>query len=76
VETPGAASVPLGFVPLCTPNIGGNERAYVDECLRTGWVSTAGPLVERFEREFAAALGVTYAVATASGTAALHTALL
>jgi perosamine synthetase len=39
-------------------------------------VSSAGPFVERFEREFAAACGVAYAVATTSGTAALHTALL
>ena len=64
------------FIPLCVPNVDGNERAYVDQCLETGWVSAAGPFVERFEREFAAALGVPYAVATASGTAALHTALL
>jgi len=42
----------------------------------TGWVSSVGPFVERFEREFAAALGVPYAMATTSGTAALHTALL
>src|SRR2546422_208884 len=71
-----AEHVPHVYVPLSVPNIGATERAYVDECLRTGWVSTAGPFVERFEREFAAALGVGHAVTTASGTAALHTALL
>src|SRR6266849_619987 len=75
-ETPGADPAPLAAIPLCIPNTGEKERAYVEECLKTGWVSSAGPFVERFEREFAEALGVPYAVATASGTAALHTALL
>jgi len=76
LEALPAEHVPQVYVPLSVPNIGATERAYVDECLRTGWVSTAGPFVERFEREFAAALGVGHAVTTASGTAALHTALL
>src|SRR5437016_5543839 len=75
VSEPGAAP-PAGFIPLCVPNSGGNERAYVEECLDTGWLSAAGPFVERFERQFAATLGAAHAVATASGTAALHTALL
>ena len=76
LESPPPGHVPHVYVPLSVPNIGATERAYVDECLRTGWVSTAGPFVERFEREFAGALGVGHAVTTASGTAALHTALL
>jgi perosamine synthetase len=72
---PGAPAPP-GFVPLCVPNIGGNEWKYVKECLDAGWVSSAGAFVERFEREFAAAVGASHAVATSSGTAALHVALL
>lgn len=64
------------MVPLCVPNIGGNEWKYVRECLDSGWVSSAGAFVERFEREFAAAVDAPHAVATASGTAALHVALL
>jgi perosamine synthetase len=63
-------------IPLSAPNIAGNEWRYVKECLDAGWVSSAGPFVERFEREFAAAVGSAHAVATASGTAALHIALL
>lgn len=66
----------LTRVPLSVPEIGGNEWAYVKECLDTGWVSSAGPFVDRFEREFAARLGVKHAVACASGTAALHVALI
>jgi perosamine synthetase len=42
---------------LCVPYIGGNEWKYVKEYLDAGWVSSAGAFVERFEREFAAAVG-------------------
>ena len=71
---PGAP-VAAGMVPLSVPNIGGREWEYVKECLDTGWVSSVGPFVERFEREFAEAVGAPHAVAVASGTAALHVAL-
>jgi len=64
------------FVPLCVPEIGGNEWRYVKECLDTGWVSSVGSYVDRFESELARAVGARFAVATTSGTAALHTALL
>ncbi len=63
-------------IPLCEPSLTGREREYVDECLRTGWVSTAGPFVNRFEAAFAERLGMPEAVAVASGTAAIHLALL
>jgi perosamine synthetase len=66
-----------GGIPLCVPELSGNEWAYTRECLDTGWVSSAGPFVDRFEREMEAALGGgLHAVATASGTAALHLALI
>lgn len=64
------------FVPLCAPEIRGNEWAYVKECLDTTWVSTVGAFVDRFERAVADAVGAKFAVATNSGTAALHVALL
>lgn len=63
-------------LPLLEPLIGGNEWTYVKECLDSGWVSSAGPFVSRFERELAAEVGMPHAVATISGTAALHVALL
>lgn len=66
----------LASIPLCVPNIAGNEWEYVKECLDTGWVSTAGPFVEKFEREFAKVLGAKQAASTMNGTAALHIALL
>ncbi len=63
-------------IALAEPAIGGNEWAYVKECLDSGWVSSAGAFVERFEADFAGYLGVGHAAATVNGTAALHVALL
>lgn len=62
-------------LPLAVPLLAGNERRYVEECIDTNFVSSVGPFVERFEREFAAYVGAEYAIACASGTAALHVAL-
>ncbi|MGA2602771.1 MAG: LegC family aminotransferase [Verrucomicrobiia bacterium] len=63
------------FIPLSVPVIQGNEWTYVKECLDTGWVSSAGKFVDRFEHETSQFTGAKYAVACASGTAALHVAL-
>ena len=69
-------SVQANVVPLCVPEIGGNEWTYIKECLDTNWVSYVGPFVERFEKDLAKKSGASHAVATSSGTAALHIALL
>ena len=63
------------MIPLVEPHLGGNEARYLAECVRTNQVSSVGPFVDRFEREFAAAVGARHAIACASGTAALHVAL-
>ena len=65
-----------GMIPLCVPEIRGNEWKYIKECLDTNWVSSVGAFVDRFERELAEYVGTKYAVATCNGTAALHIALL
>jgi perosamine synthetase len=65
-----------GGIPLCVPEIRGNEWAFIKECLDTNFVSSVGPFVDRFERELAAYTGSNYGVATSTGTAALHIALL
>ena len=62
-------------VPLSEPVIGSREREWVNRCLDSGFVSTAGGLISEFEQYFADVVGAEYAVATASGTAALHIAL-
>jgi dTDP-4-amino-4,6-dideoxygalactose transaminase len=59
-------------IPLAEPTIGGNASRYLQECLETNFVSSVGPFVDRFEREFAMFVGARHAVACASGTAALH----
>ncbi|KLU62020.1 putative pyridoxal phosphate-dependent aminotransferase EpsN [Peptococcaceae bacterium CEB3] len=63
-------------VPLHEPLFGGREWEYVKDCLDTGWVSSAGPYVSRFEEDLARFTGLKRAVAVVNGTAALHTALL
>ena len=75
-ETKAASSPTTQFIPLAVPEIRGNEWDYVKECLDTGWVSSVGSYVERFEQMVAARAGTRHAVATASGTSALHVSLL
>lgn len=53
----------------------GNEAKYLQECIRSGWISSEGPFVKKFENSFADFLGLGYGVAVCSGTAALETAL-
>lgn len=67
---------PGQVIPLSVPCLAGNEWEYVRQCLDTGWVSSVGPFVNRFERELAAYVDAGYAVAMVNGTAALHVALL
>ncbi|HWF89277.1 MAG TPA: LegC family aminotransferase [Pyrinomonadaceae bacterium] len=72
---PGAA-VAAGSIPLCVPELRGNEWRYVKECLDTGWVSSVGPFVEQLEQSVAGYVGAAHGVAMSTGTAALHIALL
>jgi len=61
---------------LSGPNISGNEWKYVQDCLDTGWVSSVGSYVSRFENMLAEFTGCRYGIATSNGTAALHISLL
>ena len=62
--------------PIMQPLLNGNELAYVSDCIKTGWISSQGAYVRRFEKEFADYCGATYAVAVSNGTVALHLALV
>ena len=62
-------------IPISEPEISGNEWTYIKECLDTGWVSSAGPFVNRLEREVSAYVGIRNAIAVANGTVGLHAAL-
>src|SRR5262249_50686608 len=58
------------------PDLSPLEEAYVVEALRSGWISSLGPFVEKFEEQFAKLCGTSYALAVTNGTTALHLALL
>ena len=63
------------MIPLSVPHIFGNEAKYVQECIETGWVSSAGAFVTKFEEAMAEYTGAKYAVACMNGTAGLHLGL-
>ena len=63
------------FVPLHEPTFNEKELEYVTDCVKTGWVSSVGAYVTKFEEELAKFVGVKRAVAVVNGTAALHIAL-
>lgn len=63
------------MIPLCIPEIRGNEWKYIKDCLDTNWVSSAGSYVDKFENEFAKYVNSKTAVVTMNGTAALELAL-
>lgn len=63
------------FLPVSAPTLGGNERAYVLECLDSTWISSSGRFLDAFESAFARFCGVSHAVAVNNGTTALHLAL-
>ena len=59
---------------LSSPTMHGDEERYIVEAIRTNWVSTVGENIDKIEEEIAKLLGVKYAVALSTGTAALHLA--
>lgn len=63
------------YIPVNEPLLDGNEKKYLAECIDTGWISSEGPFVKRFEAEFAARVGRKYGVAVTNGTAALDVAV-
>ena len=64
------------MIPLCEPVLQGREREYVIDCLSSGWVSSNGEYITRFEREIADYVGVEHVVACNCGTSALHVSLI
>lgn len=63
-------------IPIFEPVLAGNEKKYLIEAIDTGWISSQGPFITRFEADFAAYHGVGHAVACSNCTTALHMALL
>lgn len=63
------------FIPVSEPLLDGNERKYLTECIDTGWISSEGPFVRRFEEGMAARVNRKFGIAVCNGTAALETAV-
>lgn len=62
-------------VPLVQPVLDGNELEYVTDCIRTGWISSQGKYVRKFEEAFGQYVGSSHVLAVSNGTVALHLAL-
>lgn len=63
------------MIPVNEPFLAQRELEYVTECVRTGWVSSAGRFIEEFENQWAAYCGRRYGIAVSNGTAALQVAV-
>jgi perosamine synthetase len=63
------------MIPVNEPLLGERELEYVTECVRTGWISSAGHFIEEFENRWAAYCGMKYGIAVSNGTTALQVAV-
>ncbi|MCB0507851.1 MAG: DegT/DnrJ/EryC1/StrS aminotransferase family protein [Chitinophagales bacterium] len=62
--------------PVYQPNLSGNEKKYVLDCLDSTWISSKGSYINKFESAFAQKIGVEYAASVCNGTVALHLSLV
>ena len=62
-------------IPVNEPLLNGNEQKYLAECIETGWISSEGPFVKRFEAQFAASVDRKYRIAVSNGSGALDIAI-
>ena len=63
------------LIPVNEPDLTGNERKYLNECIDTGWISSEGPFIREFEERFARRVGRKHGVAVCNGSAALDAAV-
>lgn len=63
------------MIPVNEPLLPGNELKYINDCISTGWISSAGKYIDRFEKEWAAYCGRKYGIAVSNGTVALELAV-
>jgi perosamine synthetase len=62
-------------IPVNEPLFEGNEKKYLIECIKSGYISSESPFVEKFEKEFALKIGRRYAIAVTNGTSAIDVAI-
>lgn len=72
---PAAPDAATQFLPVSQPFLDGNEEAYLLDAVRSGWVSSLGPYIDRLEAQFSAYIGTRYALTASNGTTGLHLAL-
>lgn len=66
----------MNFLPVCEPTLNGKEVEYVLDAVSSGWISSAGKYIEKFESEFSFFSGAKHAIAVTNGSCALHVALV
>jgi perosamine synthetase len=66
----------MTFIPVNEPLLDGNEKKYLNECIDSGWISSEGPFVQRFEEMFAARVGRKFGVAVCNGSFAIDAAIV
>ena len=60
------------FLPVNEPDLSGNEKKYLQECIDTGWISSEGPFIEKLENGMASTCNRKHAFAVSNGSAALE----
>ncbi len=63
------------MIPVNEPLLDGNEKRYLAECVKTGWISSEGPFVRKLEEGFAARVGRRHGIAVCNGSVALDVAI-
>jgi len=63
------------FIPVNEPLLNGNEKKYLNKCIKTGWISSEGPFVSQFEEQFSARVGKKYGIAVCNGSVAIDAAI-
>jgi perosamine synthetase len=66
----------MNYIPVYQPNLRGNEKKYLEDCIDSGWISSRGKYIEEFEKKFSSFIGAKYATTCSNGTTALHLALI
>ncbi|MGF7078027.1 DegT/DnrJ/EryC1/StrS family aminotransferase [Mucilaginibacter sp. UYCu711] len=66
----------MAFIPVNEPLLNGNEKKYLNNCIDTGWISSEGPYITKFEEQFAVKMGRKFGIAVCNGSVALDAAIL
>jgi len=63
------------FIPVNEPLLNGNEKKYLAECIDSGWISSEGPFVKKFEEQFSKKIGRKFGISVCNGSVALDVAV-